>query len=86
VRDLGFSTQADGRTCLTVDFSPSAQSSSVFREVMVASITPNEMADAERLHRVLKGAFGLGEVPTDSPLFDEDRFVDTGRAKPRSPR
>ena len=81
VSGLGFYRQADGRLCLTVDFVMGNRS--VFREVMVGSIGEQELEDAHRLHRVLKGAFGLGEVPADSPFFEQDQFVDAGRGAPR---
>ena len=86
VRALGFYRQADARLCLTVDFTLSDSApESIFREVMVGSIAEEELENAHRLHRVLKGAFGLGEAPADSPLFEKDQFVGTGHQAPRPP-
>lgn len=54
-------------SCLTVDFQ--ADGKELLREVLVAFITPDEEPAADRLRRVLQGAFGLGEVPADSPAL-----------------
>ena len=70
VRALGFYEQGDGREVLTVDFAPTETSSEVLREVLVASITQAEHEDAHRLYRVLCGAFGLGDVPANSPWIE----------------
>ncbi len=58
--------QVDGATCLVVDCQRHAQQ---FREVLVAFITREEQEQSERLARVLRGAFGLGEIPADSPVL-----------------
>lgn len=63
VRAVAFLEQRDGLVCLVLDFVPSPESSEVLREVLVASIATTEIEGAERLHRVLFGAFGLGEAP-----------------------
>ncbi len=63
VRDCALVTQGDGRLAVTVDFVMSADSVEVLREVMIANIPLAEEETAVRLHRVLKGAFGLGEKP-----------------------
>ena len=63
IRALDFLNQGDGLTCLVVDFVASQGSSDVLREVLVASIPVTEREGAERLHRVLFGAFGLGDPP-----------------------
>jgi hypothetical protein len=70
VRALALLDQADGRQCLVVDFVPRPGREEVFREVLVAYIGPGESEAAERVERVLRGAFGLGEIPADSPFFD----------------
>jgi len=64
VRDCALVTQGNGQLAVTVDFVMSAVSVEVLREVMVANIPLAEEETAVRLHRVLKGAFGLGEKPT----------------------
>jgi hypothetical protein len=63
--------QGDGLSCLTVDFVPQVGRPEVLREVLAAFIPGAQRDEAERLERVLKGAFGLGEVPADSPFHDE---------------
>ncbi len=67
VRDCALYTQADGRLALTVDFVTSEHSEEVLREVLVANIPRADEDAAWRLHRVLTGAFGLGEKPPTSP-------------------
>ena len=67
VRDCAIYTQADGRLALTVDFVMSKHSEEVLREVLVANIPLAEEEAAHRLHRVLTGAFGLGEKPAQGP-------------------
>lgn len=68
VKDLQRVEQGDGFWCLTVDFVPLVGKPQVLREVLVAFIPESERDDAERLERVLAGAFGLGDVPEDSPF------------------
>lgn len=60
---------APGGACLTVDFVPTPGSKELLREVLVAFIRPEEHDDADRLQRLLTGAFGLGEIPADSPAL-----------------
>lgn len=50
---------------LVVDF---LRGGTRLQEALVAFIPEAQRTDAERLQRVLHGAFGLGEVPADSPL------------------
>jgi len=75
VRAVELMEQADGRACLVVDFEADRR---LLREVLAAHITPAEEEASERLLRVLRGAFGLGEPPADSPAFapnsDESTF------------
>ena len=52
---------------LTVDVE---HDGSVFREALVAFIKEEELEDAQRVERVLRGAFGLGEIPADSPIYE----------------
>jgi hypothetical protein len=66
VKAVGLLEQADGDACLCVDFE---RGGALLREVLVAFIGASQHDDAQRLSRVLEGAFGLGEVPADSPLF-----------------
>jgi hypothetical protein len=68
VKDCALYEQADGRGVLTVDFVLTADSPQTLREVLVANIGLNETEGAQRLHRVLKGAFGLGEKPQPAPI------------------
>lgn len=69
VKALALVEQEDGARCLLVDF---AVGPSTLREVLVAFIPTSQDAEAERLERVLRGAFGLGTPPKDSPLFDQE--------------
>jgi len=69
VRSVELFEQGDGRRCLTVDFVPQVGSSELLREVLAAFIGPEELEQARRLQRVLKGAFGLGAPPHDSPAL-----------------
>jgi hypothetical protein len=66
VRAAELVRQVDGASCLCVDFELDG---ALLREVLVAYISDAQLEDAERLERVLKGAFGLGEPPADSPFF-----------------
>ncbi|MDP3155443.1 MAG: hypothetical protein Q8N23_22405 [Archangium sp.] len=66
VRAAELLPQADGASCLCVDFE---RDGGLLREVLVAHIPPSQQAEAERLERVLKGAFGLGKKP---PVIDPD--------------
>lgn len=70
VKDLQLVAQGNGFSCLTVDFVPLVGKAQVLREVLVAFIPDGEREEAERLERVLAGAFGLGEIPADSPFHD----------------
>ena len=79
VRDCALCTQADGQTAITIDFVPSPASQQVLREVLVANIPAAHEDAAIRLHRVLKGAFGLGERPAENAKgpVSEDRAPGT---------
>jgi hypothetical protein len=71
VKDVALMEQGSGLWCLTVDFVPPVGKVEVLREVLAAFISEGQREEAERLERVLKGAFGLGEVPADSSIHDE---------------
>jgi uncharacterized membrane protein len=64
VRATALMEQADGASCLCVDFE---RQGGLLREVLVAHIPDSQLPEAERLERVLKGAFGLGEKPPLPP-------------------
>ncbi|MFT3707592.1 MAG: hypothetical protein QM817_07975 [Archangium sp.] len=64
--------QDDGKLVLVVDFELQRRQ---FREALAAWIPADKRPDAERLQRVLHGAFGLGEAPADSPAFDPQTTV-----------
>lgn len=66
VRAAELLPQADGASCLCVDFE---RDGGLLREVLVAHIPASQLTEAGRLERVLKGAFGLGEKPA---LSDPD--------------
>lgn len=70
VRSVDLLEQQDGAHCLTVDFVLSVGLHEVLREVLVAFIVPGEIEEADRLRRVLTGAFGLGAAPHDSPALE----------------
>ncbi|MEW5741720.1 MAG: hypothetical protein AB1938_22565 [Myxococcota bacterium] len=76
VRDVALLEQGPGLWCLTVDFVPLVGKAEVLREVLAAFIPEEQKEDAERLQRVLEGAFGLGEVPEDSPIHEEEPPAD----------
>ncbi|MFZ5440512.1 MAG: hypothetical protein ACOZQL_10925 [Myxococcota bacterium] len=70
VKDVSLVPQADGARCLLVDFQLGDR---LLREVLVAYISEGQLADAERLERVLHGAFGLGAPPvSEPPGFSEE--------------
>lgn len=71
VKAVGLLPQADGASCICVDFVRDEQ---LLREVLVAHITEAQGPDAERLARVLEGAFGLGERPAEPPAGPVDQF------------
>ncbi len=52
----------------------------VLREALVAFIREEELDDAQRLERVLRGAFGLGEIPADSPIYEDSSFEPATKA------
>ena len=58
--------QADGALCLVVDFQYRGR---LLREVLTAYVPEDKRDELERLHRLLDGAFGLGDVPADSPAL-----------------
>lgn len=60
VRDVALFRQADDASCLCVDFE---RDRALLREVLVAHIPDAQLPEAERLERVLHGAFGLGKPP-----------------------
>lgn len=62
--------QGDGLRCLTVEF---AEGEVRLQEVLAAFIGSEEDDAARRLTRVLQGAFGLGEIPPDSPFLAAER-------------
>lgn len=66
VKAVGLVEQADGRSCLTIDF---ALEREMLREALAAFIGDDELEQALRLTRVLEGAFGLGSIPPDSPYL-----------------
>ncbi len=66
VRGVDLLEQGDGRLCLTVDFVPAPGAQTVLREALAANIPARQRDDAERLERVLMGAFGLGTPPSPS--------------------
>lgn len=73
VKAVALVPQADGARCLLVDF---AVGDRLLREVLIAYIPEAQLADAERVERVLQGAFGLGEPPDSRPpgFSDESAF------------
>ena len=73
VRAAELLPQADGASCLCVDFE---KDRALLREVLVAHIPESQRAEAERLERVLHGAFGLGSPPPapEAPTADESSF------------
>ncbi len=69
VKELALIDQTDGERVLVVDF---MHRGARLREALVAFISSAQRDEAERVERVLHGAFGLGEVPADSPLHDAE--------------
>lgn len=70
VKAVALLDQGPGLSVLTVDFVPPTGRAELLREVLAAFIPQAQREDAERLERVLSGAFGLGDVPVDSPWHD----------------
>lgn len=66
VKAVALLEQADGRSCLTIDFAIEGE---LLREALAAFIGDEELDQAHRLARVLEGAFGLGSIPPDSPYL-----------------
>ena len=58
--------QADGAHCLTVDLT---REGVLLKEVLVAQVPAAQLEAAQRLARVLEGAFGLGSIPPTSPYL-----------------
>lgn len=73
VRATSLLRQGDGASCLCVDF----EERGLLREVLVAHIPDDQLPEAERLERVLKGAFGLGERPAPEADSPPDRDLST---------
>lgn len=74
VSAVGVLTQGDGKLCLVVDFEYRRR---LLREVLAAHVPLEKRDELERFQRLLEGAFGLGEIPGDSPLappHDESSF------------
>ena len=71
VRATGLLEQEQGGSCLCVDFELNG---ALLREVLVAYIPQSQLPEAERLERVLKGAFGLGEKPAPPPHAETSSF------------
>ncbi len=69
VRAAELLAQADGELCLCVDFE---RDGGLLREVLVAHIPAAQLTEAQRLERVLKGAFGLGKKPQPAPVSDPE--------------
>lgn len=69
VKDCAVITQGDGQLAITVDFLLTPDSPTLLREVLVANVPAAQEAAAQRLHHTLSAAFGLGEVPADSPAL-----------------
>ncbi|MDP1829630.1 MAG: hypothetical protein Q8L48_40560 [Archangium sp.] len=68
VRATALLRQGDGASCLCVDF----EDRGLLREVLVAHIPDDQLPEAARLERVLKGAFGLGERPAPGQVDPTD--------------
>ncbi|MDX2012177.1 MAG: hypothetical protein SFW67_18425 [Myxococcaceae bacterium] len=58
--------QADGAHCLTVDLT---HEGAHLKEALVARVPTSQLDAAQRLARVLEGAFGLGSIPPTSPYL-----------------
>jgi hypothetical protein len=53
---------------LTIDF---LREGRLLRDVLVTSIRPEDRGSAERFLQTLSAAFGLGEIPSESPYLSE---------------
>ena len=73
VRAAQLLPQTDGASCLCVDFE---KDQAMLREVLVAHIPDSQRVEAERLERVLHGAFGLGTPPppAEAPNVEDSSF------------
>jgi hypothetical protein len=83
VHSVELQRQVDGAQCLTVDFVDRHQGSCLLREVLVAHVDASQSVAAERVHRMLEAALGVGSAR--EPLVadtapggreEEDLFVD----------
>ncbi|MBI5481421.1 MAG: hypothetical protein HY906_21355 [Deltaproteobacteria bacterium] len=80
VRAVELLEQGDGLRCLTVDFVV-AGGRELLREVLAANVPAAQAPEAERIQRVLEGAFGLGAPPPADEergppgYSEEDSFV-----------
>jgi len=63
VRDISLE-DAGGAKVLTVDFEAGK---GVYREVLAAGVTASELAQAERVRRMLRAAVGLEKPKEDEP-------------------
>lgn len=68
VRGLELEEQGGGRRVLTVDFEAGR---GLYREVLIADVAVGELADAERVRRMLRAAVGL-EKPKDDEKAPEE--------------
>lgn len=67
VKDVRVLEQGDGARVLVVEF---IHDGARLQDALVAFVPESQLGELERLERVLHGAFGLGEVPPDSPIHD----------------
>jgi hypothetical protein len=74
VKAVGLERIADGSHVITVDFARAGQ---LLRDALIVQISLVETTSAEKFKATLEAAFGLGEIPADSPLHDEivDEFL-----------
>lgn len=64
VSDVSFGSQGPGLTVLTVDFEAGG---ALYREVLIASVTPAQAEQGERVRRMLRAAFGLEKPAEEKP-------------------
>lgn len=67
VKDVRVLEQGDGQRVLIVEF---LYEGTRLQDALVAFVPESQLKELERLERVLHDAFGLGEVPADSPIHD----------------
>lgn len=74
VRELQLEDQGGAMKVMTVDFEAGE---GLYREVLVADVTPKQLADAERVKKMLRAAVGLEKPKDEEPEQGPPEPLDT---------